>query len=712
MPIQFTQTLEPVAPPPTAPLRRNPRVRLYEGDWISSSFKIRENTKVINDGRGMTVTAENVINMSGATATAEVTMPVPPVVGDTYVAFVFWESATVTLTPPAGWSTLAGPVTGTGMRIAAYGRPIDATDTDEFTFTFSSAVAWGLTVAEYIGIITTSALDKTASNTGTGTAVSTGTTAATAQASEIAFAMFAHRPTAGRIGSSTLGPGYTQVHHPVSFGTTRMVTAQRSLIATGAQSMTATTTESGPWAALIFTMKGTAVRKFTPLGELDAVRGRATMRPQELGDIELEVSTIDPASRFIKKNTIIEVWIPGDLTDSPWTFGWFIVREVEEDDTRQVPYLIVRGPDLRGLIYDRPLGKAVFGTVRGAPPANTSAESWAREYVDKSCINIAATAYWGTADKVAGLVLETPNGERGTTYAAAGAPGKSGATLGETITQLYRRDNLGWRLIVVDAGTMNASIQFCTFAGIDRRLGVLGDAVFAEQFDTAHSVRYHHSAVGCITAAVVKGKQQANGTRVQHYVVDETAKQEWGLIVGEIDASTEEVLDANIAQQYLTERLPKKWITLESRETVALRLRNNYGLLDKVTALTRNGQRMDDTITEISIDITAGSEDSALGGFSGVSSRLPSAAGDLATVPAPLLHGIVPESPKVSIVVGHTHESAPDGGRDRKPAALRDYGTMNVEQAALADTSGATLSTLETEVNALKARLRAAEIIA
>lgn len=98
-----------------------------------------------------------------------------------------------TVTPTAGWSTAFA------LNIEAFGGVVvfykvaGASESSTFTVTFNKDIlANGLQIMEWSGMATASPLDVQTSNDetgGTGLVADTGTTAATAQASEVAFAI-------------------------------------------------------------------------------------------------------------------------------------------------------------------------------------------------------------------------------------------------------------------------------------------------------------------------------------------------------------------------------------------------------------------------------------------------------------------------------------------------------------------------------------------
>lgn len=667
MTVYISHTDSPIAPPPTAPERRKPRVRIYDGQWSDSDFKVRKAQNVREQ------VLENLKTgiFSGSPFTAS--LEAAPLVGNTVFLCVFINSNAQSVTTPSGWTLVQSAPSAAGILCTVFYRATQEGDAATQAVTLSGTTSGGWMMLEMEGPITgSSPIDKTSSSSGTSTMISTGTTGATVTTPQLAIVVLAAASTELVYAPS----GYTQVG-PNVINVGSMIVAKRFLTTTGTQSASTSLRGSAPWAAEIFTLKQGTVRKYNPLGEFDAVKGRATRSPLQLGVIEGEVPTVDPASAHLKEGSIIEVYFPGDTVRAGWTFEWYAIREVTIDESRAVPYKIFRGLDLRCLIYDRPISLPIVKVTRATPPAVTTAEGWAREFVNVSCINITAQAYWPTTETVPGLALESTNGGRGTQY-STNPPAKAGATLGETITELYARDNLGWKLVVVNPGQTTGYIEFCTVNGTDRRIGQTGEALFATKFDTAASVVHTVSAVDSITAAVVRGKEDNQGSRAYFYVVDETARQKWGLIVGEVDASTEEYLTTEIAKKYLSERLPKEWVDVIPRETVALMVRRDYDLLDQATAITNTGARFDGYISEMSVSFRGGLDSPAFGIF-------PDTRAQSGEVPLPKNSHTV-ETDNITFTIGRTPQTAPDGGKDRLPAQLREAGTVNKQQALSAAT--------------------------
>jgi hypothetical protein len=120
------------------------------------------------------------------------------------------------------------------------------------TATFNGTTTSTMAIHEYSGLVTTSALDKTAGASGaSATASDSGATATTTQAGEL---LFGATQVVGTSGGFTAGAGYTQ---RIS-STGRLETEDQVVGAVGAYNATATWVTSRTWSCQIATFKGTA----------------------------------------------------------------------------------------------------------------------------------------------------------------------------------------------------------------------------------------------------------------------------------------------------------------------------------------------------------------------------------------------------------------------------------------------------------------------
>jgi hypothetical protein len=165
-----------------------------------------------------------------------------------------------------GGKTITGATDGTNAYTLAVAKTNGNTDLEIWYFNGNStsvAAASSLTVTlsaaansacrfhEYSGILTASALDKTANNSGTGTAVTSGTTTGTAQAVELVLAAVAS-PSNPSVAAQA---GFVQ--HTVVSQSTNVTVDSEGLIqqAIAAQSGAFTLGSSQAWAAAVATFK-------------------------------------------------------------------------------------------------------------------------------------------------------------------------------------------------------------------------------------------------------------------------------------------------------------------------------------------------------------------------------------------------------------------------------------------------------------------------
>lgn len=110
-----------------------------------------------------------------------------------------------------------------------------------------------MAIAEYSGMLTALACDKTISATGFSTSPSSGATAATTQADEVAVCSLAMENTSA---TSAFGGGFVQQQTISAIN--GVAFADRILSATGAQTCSATLNPARNWATLVATLKAAA----------------------------------------------------------------------------------------------------------------------------------------------------------------------------------------------------------------------------------------------------------------------------------------------------------------------------------------------------------------------------------------------------------------------------------------------------------------------
>ena len=154
----------------------------------------------------------------------------------------------------AGFTSAASVDNGTVHNETYYKIAAGGETSVACAFTSSSNMRGVMTVFEYSGTATATPLDKTATNTGSGTTLTTGTTATTAQADELLIAGFTI--TGAPTFSSWTNSFSEQSDHSIS--SVAMGTADRIVSATSTYSSGATSSASGTWAGNITTFKAAA----------------------------------------------------------------------------------------------------------------------------------------------------------------------------------------------------------------------------------------------------------------------------------------------------------------------------------------------------------------------------------------------------------------------------------------------------------------------
>ncbi|MEI7741593.1 MAG: fibronectin type III domain-containing protein [bacterium] len=206
--------------------------------------------------RVKTVTGSN----NGATTVAA-TWPGATTAGNLLVAIIAVRGGTgTTITPPGGlgW-TLAGARANNGTTIgtAIYYIANAASQSGASTWTLTSAKAT-LTLVEYSGVVTATALDVTSTTVGSGTAGNSGQTAATAFAGEVSVGAISVASSGGTWSAPT--NSYTLVSQVAStsgVATTRHNTGffEKIPAATAQEQVMATSAANAAWAGVIATFK-------------------------------------------------------------------------------------------------------------------------------------------------------------------------------------------------------------------------------------------------------------------------------------------------------------------------------------------------------------------------------------------------------------------------------------------------------------------------
>lgn len=602
--VSATARLSVIISPPYQPIKQPyPRIRLYDNTY--------------NNGSSITiVTQASTLAATGSSYVANLSQGggSPPSLASALMIMAIITTNAVTITTPAGW-TLIGSSNFNTAQLSVYRRAGTSSEPANYTWNFSGSTEAQSYFIAYGGVDTSTPVDRTATSSGNGSTFTTGTTAATTQAREMALAFYVSNRGDG-VPYPVTTDTYATVAEMDGF-TNHFLMAEKPLQATGAQSTSAIKPRNAvDYVSMLITLKEAAAASttyFNPIGELDEAEGRATMRPYDLGDFEISFDARDPVASRVMRNMLVEFWMPATAVDPGWSFGWFIVRHIERDDSLPYPRITLSGPDLRGLISNRAVQSANVEYNRSNPPVNKSVENWVRGYINASAISVQSGQGYTSADNIAGFRLETSSGNRGTVY--TDAPANTGASLGDVISHLYATDQLGWRIVVLNAGSTSAVMEFQTYAGTDRRIGGSSEAVFCMQWDTATRVVKFEDAVSAATAITALAGPNDSSTRPGYFVYDAVSKANWGLLHSMVDISSEKNPDATTAIAYLKQRLPKTWLEIDPRQHQNLRANVHYSLLDNVTGLTRSGDRFDGQIVSWSVQVSTRGPQSNFGTF-------------------------------------------------------------------------------------------------
>jgi O-glycosyl hydrolase len=139
---------------------------------------------------------------------------------------------------------------------------------DNVTVAQSVSAHLNFAILEYSGIATTSALDVTASNTGTGTAVSSGSATTTANGDLLIGGLMA----SGAGFTFTAGTGYTIEEAVSAAPSTFLVAEDQVQTSAGSASATATVSASNPWAATFAAFKN-SIPGGPAISSLSAISG-------------------------------------------------------------------------------------------------------------------------------------------------------------------------------------------------------------------------------------------------------------------------------------------------------------------------------------------------------------------------------------------------------------------------------------------------------
>lgn len=139
------------------------------------------------------VTAQRGTNENGGATTIDLTYPSTPTSGDLLVAVLGWRGDATISTVPTGWALAASGGNGSGIDSAIYWKIATASESKLHTWGLSSSVKAAVVAGEWsngTGWLA-APVDKTNSNTSTGTAGTTGLTGVLTQAAELVVTGFA-----------------------------------------------------------------------------------------------------------------------------------------------------------------------------------------------------------------------------------------------------------------------------------------------------------------------------------------------------------------------------------------------------------------------------------------------------------------------------------------------------------------------------------------
>lgn len=687
-------------PPPFVPVTPAPILRLYESAYLRGSAEVRAPATV--DTRGQVPEQTVYYSSTGASPSAAISYTVVEP-GD-YLAVGVASPDGRLPAAPAGWTQYGAVGAGGTNATAIYVKPGASSDIGAaHTFTASGsgsfvAYKWRLRNVASVSPVDQSVGSNTnATPAGAAYTTISGTTPALTFSPDMVLAVGAGSGAAdvsvelAGDGLISDGSGYN--------GSAAFRFAHRLESSAGAKSLafrvqprTAATVASkaGVLSAIAIKSSGSTVR-FAPVGEFDSASGQATARPYELGEFTLDIPKADPLTARIAKNAIIEWYIPAAYGFAGHSFEFYLVQDIVDHDDEPEPYVSIRGFDLRVMIADLALQQAQVLSLGRSSPAGMSIENWARAYISATAIAPSNTDYTAV-DKIAGLALEAVSGNRGTVYPSP--PASAGAPLFETLVPFLRADNIGFRIALKNAGTTAGALEVQFYSGVDRRLGVPGEAVFAAKFDTARRVVPHVSGIGARNALTLIGPAVLS-VRPTYYAEDAASKQEWGMMWGMLDGQNIDNASVAVAVALLRERLPRAWVEVDGQDAPWLRLFQHYDRLDLVSALARDGRRFDGQITAITLYHTGatgvGSAGWATPEFFGLEPP-PDAAPSVANLPPPFLITIgdaptdlvKPVSKEAAALAPYTHIDGLTTGA-QKINVLRDFTGDAVDLQRVAD---------------------------
>lgn len=203
---------------------------------------------------------------SSVAATISVTMSTAPVNGNSLIAVISTRSTTantvnsITQTG-ATWTRVTQATNANGTTTEIWFAPNVSGSATAITINQSSFRSVAV-VIEYNGILTASALDKTANTTDNSTTASTGTTPTTSQANELligGIGLVSSTYTLGTIIGSFTTVANIASTHPTATRNARVYALERIVTATLAATTGGTVSTSSEWSGAIATFKAAAI---------------------------------------------------------------------------------------------------------------------------------------------------------------------------------------------------------------------------------------------------------------------------------------------------------------------------------------------------------------------------------------------------------------------------------------------------------------------
>lgn len=202
------------------------------------------------------LTAQRNTNGGGASTSVTFTFPSAPTAGNLVVLGFSWRGDTTVTAVPHSVALATNGGNGSGIDSAIYYKIASGSEGTTWTFTLGASNKSSGVASEWSGIDATP-LDKTNSNTGTGTAGTTGLTGTLAQADELIVALYsnvntntwsAYDNSQGQVGQAASTGGATSTRNNTAM-------ASRIVTATTSTNYGATLSGSQIWSTAVATFK-------------------------------------------------------------------------------------------------------------------------------------------------------------------------------------------------------------------------------------------------------------------------------------------------------------------------------------------------------------------------------------------------------------------------------------------------------------------------